>query len=39
MIRYPVEQEGRWVPLEKDSYLEDLLKPDLTFDDGFEGQH
>jgi N-acyl-D-aspartate/D-glutamate deacylase len=38
-IRYPVEQDGRWVPLEKDSYLEDLLKPDLPFDDGFEGQH
>jgi len=38
-IRYPVEDEGRWVPLEKKSYLEDLLKPDLPFDDGIEGQH
>jgi hypothetical protein len=26
-IRYPVEPEGRWVPLEKKVYLEDLLAP------------
>ncbi|MGI9309792.1 MAG: aminoacylase [Gammaproteobacteria bacterium] len=38
-IRYPVEDKGRWVPLEKQSYLEDLLIPDLPFDDGIAGQH
>jgi len=26
-IRYPVEEKGRWVPLEKKSYLENLLAP------------
>ena len=33
-IRYPVEKKGRWVPLEKKSYLKNLLKPDQIFDDG-----
>ena len=33
-IRYPVEQDGRWVPLEKQSYLEDLLAPVFTPDIG-----
>ena len=33
-IRYPVEQDGRWVPLEKESYLEDLLAPVFTPDIG-----
>ena len=33
-IRYPVEDKGRWVPLEKKSYLRDLLKPDLILDEG-----
>jgi hypothetical protein len=37
-IRYPVEEKGRWVPLERESYLEDLLRPDLPFDDGIGGQ-
>ena len=27
-IRYPVEDEGRWVPLERESYLENLLAPE-----------
>jgi len=31
-IRYPIESEGRWVPLEKESYLENLLMPDLPVD-------
>jgi N-acyl-D-glutamate deacylase len=36
-IRYEVEEKGRWVPLEKKSYLEKIFsgKP---FDDGIEGQ-
>ena len=38
-IRYPVEEVGRWLPLEKKSYLENLLQPNLPFDDGIEGQH
>ena len=33
-IRYPVEKKGRWAPLEKKSYLKNLLKPDQIFDDG-----
>lgn len=33
-IRYPVEQDGRWVPLEKESYLADLLAPVFTPDIG-----
>jgi N-acyl-D-aspartate/D-glutamate deacylase len=37
-IRYPVEAEGRWVPLEKEPYLENLLRPDLPIDDGISGQ-
>jgi N-acyl-D-amino-acid deacylase len=37
-IRYPVEEKGRWVPLEKKKYLENLMKPELPFDDGIEGQ-
>jgi hypothetical protein len=28
-IRYPVEEKGRWVPLEKKSYLENLLAPEF----------
>ncbi len=38
-IRYPVEEKGRWVPLEKESYLEELLVPDFpesVFDHGVE---
>lgn len=36
-IRFEVEEKGRWVPLEKKSYLEKIFsgKP---FDDGIEGQ-
>ena len=37
-IRYPIEAEGRWVPLERKSYLENLLRLDLPIDDGIEGQ-
>jgi N-acyl-D-amino-acid deacylase len=37
-IRYPVEDKGRWVPLEKKSYLENLLQPNFPYDDGIEGQ-
>ena len=37
-IRYPVEAEGRWQPLEKKSYLENLLRADLPIDDGISGQ-
>ena len=38
-IRYPVEEKGRWVPLEKKAYLEELLKPEFPeelFDHGSE---
>ncbi len=38
-IRYPVENRGRWVPLEKKSYLENLLKSNVPFDEGIGGQH
>jgi hypothetical protein len=31
-IRFPVEDKGRWVPLEKASYLENLLAPELPTD-------
>ncbi len=31
-IRYPVEEQGRWVPLEKESYLENLLAPEIPED-------
>ena len=36
-IRFPVEEKGRWVPLERKSYLEKIFsgKP---FDDGIAGQ-
>ena len=37
-IRYPVQETGRWEPLEKKSYLDNLLSNDLPFDDGIEGQ-
>jgi N-acyl-D-glutamate deacylase len=37
-IRYPVEETGRWEPLKRESYLEDLLRPDVPFDDGIAGQ-
>ena len=37
-IRYPVEETGRWVPLERESYLEDLLSPDNSIDTGIGGQ-
>jgi len=33
-IRYPVEPRGRWVPLERERYLGDLLRSDQPFDDG-----
>ena len=34
-IRYPVEDQGRFVPLERESYLEGILAPDdeFIFDD------
>lgn len=32
-IRYPVEDKGRWVPLEKESYLENLLAPEYPEDE------
>lgn len=36
-IRYPVEEKGRWVPLEKESYLENLLTPEYPEDvDAFD---
>lgn len=31
-IRYPVEEKGRWVPLERASYLENLLAPEIPED-------
>jgi len=31
-IRYPVEENGRWVPLEKEAYLENLLAPEYPED-------
>jgi len=37
-IRYPVESEGRWEPLAKEPYLENLLRPDFPIDDGISGQ-
>ena len=33
-IRYPVEATGRWVPLKRESYLEELLRPEFTPDLG-----
>lgn len=33
-IRYDVEEKGRWVDLEKESYLEQLLQPEYPLDDG-----
>jgi hypothetical protein len=33
-IRYPVEESGRWEPLERESFLEDLLAPEFTPDIG-----
>jgi len=30
-IRYPVEENGRWVPLEREGYLENLLAPEDSF--------
>ena len=33
-IRFPVEAEGRFKPLAKESYLEDLLAPEIPIDDG-----
>ena len=38
-IRYPMKEKGRWVPLEKKSYLENLVRPDQPFDDGISGQY
>ena len=36
-IRYPIEENGRWVPLEKESYLENLLAPEYPADkDAFD---
>ena len=37
-IRYPVVDDGKWVPLKETTYLENLLKSDLPFDDGVGGQ-
>jgi hypothetical protein len=37
-IRYPVEETGRWVPLEREAYLEDLLAPAFTPDGGIGSQ-
>ena len=36
-IRFPVEEKGRWVPLEKKSYLERIFSGQ-PFDDGIAGQ-
>ena len=36
-IRFPVEEKGRWVPLEKKSYL-DRIFSGKPFDDGVSGQ-
>ena len=33
-IRYPVEPEGRFEPLARESYLEGLLAPEVHFDEG-----
>jgi hypothetical protein len=33
-IRYPVEEKGRWVPLERERYLENLLGPEIPIDVG-----
>jgi hypothetical protein len=35
-IRYPVEDEGRWIPLVRESYLENLLAPDMPNTDWME---
>ncbi len=31
-VRYPVEEKGRWVPLEREAFLEDLLVPEFPED-------
>ena len=36
-IRFPVEEKGRWVPLERQSYL-DRIFSGQPFDDGIAGQ-
>jgi hypothetical protein len=36
-IRFPVEKKGRWVPLERKSYLEKIFSGQ-PFDDGIAGQ-
>lgn len=36
-IRFPVEEKGRWVPLERKSYLERIFSGQ-PFDDGIAGQ-
>ena len=33
-IRYPVEEKGRWVPLEREIFLEELLRPEFSPDLG-----
>ncbi len=33
-IRFPVEAEGRFEPLEREAYLDNLLAPDLHIDEG-----
>jgi N-acyl-D-aspartate/D-glutamate deacylase len=33
-IRFPVEAEGRFEPLARESYLEELLAPEIPFDEG-----
>jgi len=38
-VRYPVEEKGRWEPLKKESYLNNLLRADQPYDDGIGGQH
>ena len=36
-IRYPVESKGRFQPLKREAYLENLLKPSFQVDDGIGG--
>ena len=31
-IRYPIEEKGKWVPLAKEPYLEELLAPEIPGD-------
>lgn len=38
-IRYPVEEKGKWVPLEKEAYLKKLLRPEFPSEFYHQSSH